>query len=265
VGWPTELINRLAPAGSAERAPLSQHWAAALDRLSRDTTLSRGDRIDALGARIEVAKLLAGTAPLDPELLRQVRDIVARIDLDTTNPYERQAVIPSAGHVLADAGLLHDSDALLTAELPRAIAPYYHMLVLASNDRKRGDKAGALEWYEKAYGQSRGPATRLQWGATYVSALVELAPQDARQIDHVVSQIIAELPPQADTFYERNQRALQRIGRVLDQWNAKGAHTALVQQLHGKLGLVCRKLPPGDAARAQCDSAFDAPAASART
>ena len=44
--------------------------------------------------------------------------------------------------------------------------------------KERGDSDEALRWYREAFEKSEGPATRLQWGASYVSALVELAPHD---------------------------------------------------------------------------------------
>jgi hypothetical protein len=49
------------------------------------------------------------------------------------------------------------------------------MLVLASNAKLRGDKAASLDWAEKAYVGSLGPATRLQWGSGYVNKLIELS------------------------------------------------------------------------------------------
>ena len=39
---------------------------------------------------------------------------------------------------------------------------------LADNAKKRGDNAAALDWYRQAYDASKGPATRLQWGANYL-------------------------------------------------------------------------------------------------
>ena len=57
------------------------------------------------------------------------------------------------------------------------------MSELASNAKKRGDKAEALRWYREAFEKSEGPATRLQWGASYVGALVELAPHDEAAIE----------------------------------------------------------------------------------
>ena len=87
------------------------------------------------------------------------------------------------------------------------------MLGLAANAKKRGDKAAALDWYEKAYAAADGPATRLQWGAGYVNALVDLAPQDAQRIEAAASQVIGELEAKPDTFFGRNQQYARADGQ----------------------------------------------------
>ena len=46
-----------------------------------------------------------------------------------------------------------------------------------------GREDEALDWYERAYHESKGPATRFQWGTSYLLAVMRLAPDDvaARQ------------------------------------------------------------------------------------
>ncbi len=88
--------------------------------------------------------------------------------------------------MLARAGLLDESDALITRELKRSHSPYYYMLALASNAKKRKTPAGnaaAIDWARQGYETSVGPATRLEWGGSYVRYLVDLAPDDAAQIE----------------------------------------------------------------------------------
>ena len=127
------------------------------------------------------------------------------------------------------------------------------MLGLADNAKKRGDKAGAVDWAEKAYTTSKGPATRLQWGSKYVSLLVELTPQDGARIEKAAAQVIGELEPVPDTFYERNQRALERVGKNLAKWNKDNAHAQAMQRLRAEMAGVCTKVPATDPARATCD------------
>ena len=295
--WARPLSRRLSAPGTAEREQLVATWAAALDRLSADSRLSQGDRIAALAARVELARLLpaagagasasatpqarqaagagtpapapgAGTsapaasgfpgpaAPLGPVLLEHVRALVARADREVQDPVERQSVIPNAADVLAQAGLLAESDRLLEAELQRSIAPYYAMLGLAANAKARGDRAGALAWYARAHDAAQGPATRLQWGTAHVAALVELAPGDAARIDAAAARVLGELRGQPDAFYGRSVARLERMSRALVDWGRAGTpgerRAAVLARLRAQRDALCGALPSGDPQRAAC-------------
>ena len=250
------VTGYLTPAQSAARARLTAAWNAALDRLIADPGLATDDRLAAVNAKVELARLEIPKGTLPEPLLATVRDQAARADRETTDVYARQSAISGAAEVLAEAGLLAESDALLTRELARSHSPYYFMLGLAANARKRGDKAGALEWAEQAYAAAKGPATRLQWGVGYVKALIATAPQDAARIESAVGQIIGELEPAPETFYERNRRALERMGKELVAWNKNKQHDASLQRIRGQMETVCAKLPAADPARVTCDGAL---------
>ena len=55
------------------------------------------------------------------------------------------------GIIMRDDDWAERAKGLLKAELKRSHSPYYFMLSLASNAKKRGDKAAALDWYKQAY------------------------------------------------------------------------------------------------------------------
>ena len=216
-----DLARALSAAHTPERAELVAALNTALKRLAADTTLSRADRMTAVIAQVDLAKLGAAQNAKTPlgakaarqvlpdTLLAEVRDHTARADRDITDGYERQAVITTAAYMLGQAGLLDESDTLLKANLAKSHSPYYLMSGLAGNAKMRGDKAGALRWYEQAFNKSEGPATRLQWGAAYVGALVELAPHDEGRIEKAAQQVLAEAAAQPNAFYERSARSLQ--------------------------------------------------------
>ena len=238
---------------SAARSELATDWNAALERFGADSTLSAADRLSAVSGRIALAKLDAPKDALPDPLLQSVRDQVARADRETTDPYARQAVISAAADALSDADLMQASDALLEAELKRSHSPYYFMLDLAANAKKRGDKAAALDWEQKAYAAADGPATRLQWGVHYVRTLIDLAPQDEARIENAATSVIGELDPAPDTFYERNRRGLERMGAKLEAWNAHRQHNGAVARIRAQMAAVCDKLPSADPARTVCD------------
>ena len=287
----TELVRAVSTGGTPDdRATLVGTFNTALKRLAADTSLSRADRMMAVIAQVNLAtpapppagakgappaaksaakapndaatratsraesRAETRAATLPAALLADVREHTARADREITDGYERLAVIPTAAHMLEQAGLMGESDALLKANLARSHSAYYLMSGLAGNARKRGDKAEALRWYERAFDQSEGPATRLQWGAAYVAALVELAPQDAPRIEKAAQTILTEAAAQPNAFYERSARSLQSVGRRLTGWNERGTHAAVVNRLQTRLDTICQRLDRTDPQRATCEA-----------
>jgi hypothetical protein len=239
------MVKALTADDSAERAPLVAKFDAVLARFQADATLSRGDRIGALIERVDLARLgqpKSDTQPrLPAALVQEVRDTAARLDREISDGYERQAVITAAGYLLGHAGLWAESDALLKANLAKSHSPYYLMSQLAGNARKLGKKAEALDWYQQAYDKSVGPATRLQWGASYVNALVDLAPADAPRIEKAAAQVFADAAKDAGAFHDRSGRSLQRVGKKLLSWNADGKQAATIKRLQAKVDALCAK------------------------
>ena len=254
--YASDITHALSAKGTPQRAELLAAFEAALKRFEADTTLSRADRLTALASRVALARMDAakGEAVKLPEaLVADARAHVERADREITDGYERQAVIASAAHLLTDVGLGAESDTLLKASLAKSHSPYYLMLGLASNAKKRGDKADALHWYEQSFDKSEGPATRLQWGSGYLNALVELSPQDEARIEKAARQLFTEAATLPDAFYERSGRSLQRVGTKLQGWNKGGAHNAAIQRLQTQLDAVCAGLDKGDPGRVRCE------------
>jgi thioredoxin-like negative regulator of GroEL len=250
-----EIVRALSDEDSAERAPLVAAYAAALRRLETDAGLSRGDRIGALIARIQLARLgqpkEAVQVDVPASLIAEVKAHVSRDDREITDGYERQAVITAAAYALGQIGQWEDSDALLKANLARSHSPYYLMSQLGGNARKRGQTQQALQWYGEAFAKSEGPATRLQWGTSYLLALVDLAPQDAPRIERTAAQLIGEAGKDSGAFSGRSARSLQRLGQKLVSWNADGKQAATLQRLQRQLDGVCRKVETGERAACQ--------------
>jgi thiol-disulfide isomerase/thioredoxin len=257
-----DIVRTLEEEDSPRRAPLVAAYDAAMKKLEADATLSRADRLGALIARIDLARLAAGGDAVHPKLpaplLADLREHVARADREISDAYERQAVITAAAYALGRAGLWADSDTLLKANLAKSHSPYYLMSQLGSNARKLGKKEEALRWYGEAFDKSTGPATRLQWGSGYLSALVDLAPQDMARIEKVASQLLREAAADAGAFEGRSVRSLQRVGTKLQAWNGDGRHAAAMKRLQGQLDGVCAGLGKGDKAAAAPRQACEA-------
>ncbi len=241
------------------REQLWREWDRWLQRQAGDGTLARLDRLAATDARVALARLQTPKGALPLALQTEVRAVTHRAVKETTDPYEREAVISASAQLLADADLLDESDALLQAELKRSATPYYLMLGLAANARKRGDAAAALNWYEQAHAGAQGPATRLQWGASYVRALLDLAPTDTARIERAAAAVIRELEPKPETFHGRNESVLRRLGARLNEWNKDGSRSAVLGRLREQLAAVCAQLPAKAPERATCAEALAAP------
>ena len=262
VNSPHDITKALAPEPGAQRKAVAAAFDAALKRLEADATLSRSDRLSALLGRVELARLdlpKDERAPkLDAALVAAVKTHSARADREISDGYERQAVITAAAHMLGQAGLWADSDALLKANLTRSHSPYYLMSQLGGNARKLGKKDEALRWYEEAFVKSEGPATRLQWGSSWFSALVELAPQDEARIEKAAATLFAEAAQDKGAFYERSARSLQRVGAKLAAWNTSGLHDAAIARLKTQLDGVCGRIESADPQRATCEGVMKA-------
>ncbi len=253
-----DIVKLMTPETSPERDALAARFDAALLRLQADTTLSRGDRVSALISRVNLARLTskddAAQVSLPEPLLREVRETSARMDREISDGYERQAVITAVAYLQGRAGLWADSDALLKGNLARSHSPYYLMSQLGGNARKQGHKDEALRWYAMAFERSEGPATRLQWGSSYLAALVDLAPGDAGRIEKTAAQLFDEASRDKGAFYERSARSLQRVGNKLQAWNKGGSQTAAITRLQGQLDGLCRKVEAADGQRARCQA-----------
>ncbi len=254
-----DIVGAITAPKSNERAELLSTWTAALATLANDTTLSHAGRVWATNGKVALARLDSKAAPLPAALIDEVRAQAARADRESTDVNERQAVIYSAGSMLARAGLLDESDALMTRELKRSHSPYYYMLALASNAKKRNTPAGnaaAIDWARQGYEASVGPATRLEWGASYVRYLIDLAPHDAEQIEKAAASVVGELRADPGAFSGRSKRTLERMSARLNAWNKNGAHDAALSRLNAKAVLICVPASADNADRAVCENLF---------
>lgn len=258
-----DLVRAVTPPGESRQA-LVAAFDAAMQKLQADATLSRADRLSALQARVELARVDQDPKALQPRLpaglAKAVKAQVGKDDVEITDGYERQAVITGGAHVLGLAGLWADSDALLKANLVKSHSPYYLMNQLGSNARKQGRHDDALSWYEQAWARSEGPATRMQWGAGYLAALVELSPKAGERIEKTARTILEEAAKDRAAFYERNARSLKRVGTSLQAWGEAPANAPALARLRSQLEGICGKVDAADNQRATCEGLLPATA-----
>lgn len=249
-----DLVGGLTPAGSLERTGLEKSWLAALERLADDNTLSIKQRLGTVYGRISLFKLDHPKDAVPADLVALARRQVAWADKTATEPHERQSVINAANHVLNVAGLTEDAQKLLTAALDTSPAPYYFMEDLAELAQKTGDNKKALYWLKRAWDESKGPATRFQWGYEYVSGLIEMSPDDKATIQTAATQLLKELSQHPDALYQRTRSRFDKLNASLTEWGGKHQGAATLKALRAQATSLCTRIPASEGeSRKSCD------------
>ncbi|WP_341502748.1 thioredoxin family protein [Gallaecimonas sp. GXIMD4217] len=235
---PGELLEATGLEGEAKEK-LQAKWLAAMDQVAADAGYSNRERL------LAAYPALAFADQPDEGLQAQVRKAVARADADTSNPYERQAVMSAAISLLRDADLNEEASSLAETELKKAAQPHYFMSYIASIEEELGNGDQALAWRKRAFDEARGPATRFQWGTSYLQALVRLAPEQGQLIEQTALALLDEVQ-QSELFSGRNYKRLQRIEQSLRDW--QGDSQAIKSKVLGQ----CQ--PLAQALKARCEA-----------
>lgn len=177
---------------------------------AQDFWLAAPDQLAAARLQLRMARLLAPSAGLQ-ELAHQ--HVAAALDA-ASDGYQLHTLVNTAVSLLNEAGLGSDAEHLLQSHLPNSHTPFYFMLSLAGSARRRNDTAAALDWYQHAYETAVGPATRIQWGVTYLSQLMEQASADGARIAQARQALLADVAAAGeDARYQRNHAQLQKLAR----------------------------------------------------
>jgi thioredoxin-related protein len=264
---PRFAVPLLSDENSPERSELAVAWNSALDSLlaaqAAGASLSDQEQLNLLRARVALQKLEAPGAPLPEPLLADIRDSVAAVDRRSTDAQARQTAINAAAHLLSEAGLVEEANQLLLAELEKSKSPYYFMLSLADLAQENGKEEEAVRWLAQAYAGAEGPATRFQWGYSYLVGLLEMTPEDTAAIEQTGLQVIGELGQSPDAFYQRTRMRLEDLnGRLLEWSKDNPARTEVVAKLRARTMDICHGLPEGEDSRRNCER-FLSPAAPA--
>lgn len=193
---------------ASRREELAAALGSVAGQWADDFWLSAPDRLMALRLQMRMARLLAPSHGLQDVIRERVTAALAA----STDPYERHTLVNTAVSALNDAGLSAEAEQVLLAELQRSHSPYYFMLSLAASAKRRSDTAAVLDWYGRAWQASAGLATRLQWGVSYLSSLIDLAPQDRVRIEAAAQDLLADIEAAgADAHQQRNLSQLQKL------------------------------------------------------
>lgn len=216
---PEQIMPNLA-GDEARLAGLKSLWAETMRQKRHDDRLTVKNRL--YGWRPYLVFHFEG----DPEKSRPLpTDVIDAIRADGRaatdslgGMHTRQSVINTLSNVYVLAGMNDDARILLQEEIGQSKTPYYFMGSLASLEEGEGNTVAALDWRQKAYKTSEGPATRIRWWASYVQALTRLAPADDETILDVAMYPFAPEQGMKDLYSGANYRNLQRAVSSLEAW-----------------------------------------------
>jgi protein disulfide-isomerase len=254
ISFGDKFASTLTVPESIERAALADALRNAFDLIAADEEAFPTDRLYASMGKRSLEQIDNPDAPVSDALEAEILSRVAWADATTSTPHERQAVINAAANVLMAAGLNDHAEALLLREIERSKQPYYFMSGLAELAEEDGNSAAALAWLKRAHEDSRGPATRFQWGNYYVAGLIRLTPDDAATIETQTVNMFLELQGSDETFYQRTARGMTRLEKLLLEWNAGGDYDAQLDAIRTTVSGLCAAIPNEEASRGRCEA-----------
>lgn len=243
-----DTAKRLGPDFTAK---LLREWNTYMDRVIGDSDLAPGSQLFGVAMMIIGTKGLSEDGKVPPAMEQDARNkTLARLS-ETKDPYVRAGVVNSAHWVYDELGDKQAARQMLEGELSKSKTRYYYLGDIAKLDEDLGRKKDALEGYAKAYEESKGAATRFQWGETYLQALIRLSPNDEKRIREVGIEVLGELDG-PDRVHARTRTRLNSLDKALREWSAKGKHAEVLAALRGRMKSVCERVPEDDPGRASC-------------
>lgn len=195
--------------------------------------------------------------PLSEALASELLEDVQKADESVTNPYSRQSLVNQMRWIFQYAHMYDKARAVLLAELGHSKSPYYFMSSLGSLAELQEQNEDAISWYQKAYEASEGSATRFQWGASYVRALIRLAPEEDELILSTAESLFDELPSEDQVFSGRNFRVLKRLNDQLVAWQAEQESEAAVKRFVSRIESLCAAETAGTVEKKNCQSLLE--------
>lgn len=253
LGYLDESFWLAAKASGVPAADFNARFAGVMDRAALDHSFAEADQLAAIASKLQAAKTLTGA--IDPALAKQAR---ARVDAALAGkqiPYVRTGLINASLGIFELLGQNEDAYRIVQAELPAAQFPYYFKADLAALAESLGRKDEAVLWSQQAYDESKGAATRFQWGRLYLTALLRLQPDDTKRIQQVGEQVLGELDG-TDRIYRRARLRLASLDGELRAWQKQAAaqRMPVLHALRQRMQKTCGGIPEIEPARGSCDA-----------
>ena len=236
-----QYFEALARRDAAAAQRLLLRFEAVMQQASTDPRFAVADQLGALYSALLAhdavpSAAAAGTGLADGARLR-VQAELARLPSD---PWLRSNVVTGLLEVLDALGDHEQAYEVARAEVETSRYGYYFMSTLADICESLGRSDEALDWYERSYRESKGTATRFQWGAAYLQAVLRLAPEDLARVRDAGNAVLGELA-QPDAIFSRSRQRLENLDGQLRKWQAAApaARTPVTDELRATFRRVC--------------------------
>lgn len=223
--------------GETEGVDVVSPWLESLARFAADPGNTPFTRLYAIGGRLSILRGSEGSDSLPEASVLEAREAVTDFLNKEASGYGRSAVVSSAVFTLKTVGDYDTARTVLLEEMAQSKTPFYQMLALADLLEETGEHVQALDWYEKAYENSKGSATRVQWGSVYAAACIRLQPDDSDRIVSAAVNVISEL--QGADWSARVQRTIDHLETSLTDWNAGGEHDSALEEIRSAMSQLC--------------------------
>jgi protein disulfide-isomerase len=242
--------------GKPVAALVRDGFADIMQTAAGDNRYALADQLGFLDAKLRALRALDEPKYRYPDTL--VTAVSMRIDAALSaeqDQYVRAGLASASIDLLESLGDYARARDVAQAEITRSATPYYFEGTLGGIAEKQGRNDDAVALLEQAYRDAQGPSTRFQWGQSYVSGLLRLAPKDPERIQAAGDSVLNELDG-PDRIYRRTRLRLEQLDQELRGWNdaAKGQYGGVLHELHGRMQQICVKIPDQEPARASCDA-----------
>jgi len=243
----SRLLNNK-PALATEK----QRWQQQLRHFTSDQNLSKTQQLWATRQYLQFEKITSPNT-LSQQNQHWAQQQVHTADQQAKTRYERQSMLNAAWFVLREAGLNQQAKELYLKELETTNNPHYYLLNLAHLSKQDGQSEQSLQWFEQAWQQANGSATRFLWGANYLLALLELSPDDEARIEQAGNQLLDELVqnPEAGLF-QYSRKWVDKISSQLSNWSEFDEHEEIIKGFKIRMNKVCLKIDNDSPATHSC-------------
>jgi thiol-disulfide isomerase/thioredoxin/uncharacterized protein (UPF0147 family) len=229
---------------------IRQRIMTVADATTANPQFAPADQLAAQLMKIRVAKAYSKDDKVPTDVRNVALNTASRMLDAKQESYVRAGVVNSAINIYIALDDWERARDLLALEAKTSSTPHYYIGDLADVEERLGNKQRALELMAEAYDKARGPASRFQWGYSYLDGLLRLTPEDTATIEKVGARVIAELDG-PNRVHRRTLSRIDRLDKRLREWGNTPERVAVVAKFRNEVLAACAK-SPADGADAAC-------------